>query len=426
MYKKYQLSNGSAVICHQIDGVKSFAIGIYVKACSNYETTAEIGISHLIEHMMFKGTKKYSAKQIAELIDDVGGVMNAYTAKDCTAYYAKVLSEHAPLAIDLLADMLTNSLFLSDDITKEIQVVKEEIAMYQDSPEDVAYELLQSVAYANHPLAAPILGYAESLDQLTRQSILDYIAKYYTADNTIIAVAGDLPDDLIAQLNAAFADYRPSGQQGAVAAAQFKGGYDFINKDIEQNHICLGFNGVPYGHADYYCYLLISNVLGGTSSSLLFQNVREKQGLAYSIYSQPSFFKQAGHFTIYTSYRAQNQLAVAQAIVECLTALKSHFDETVLTRAKTQLKSAYILGLESSASMMGAMGKRLIYDVAVETIDQMMASIDAISLSDVQRCINNLCDSEVALAMVGKLKADDVKAVYQLFSNGADNESKNS
>ncbi len=423
MYKRYRLNNGSAVICHQIDGVKSFAIGVYVKACSNYETSREIGISHLIEHMMFKGTKKYSAKQIAEKIDDVGGVLNAYTAKDCTAYYAKVLSEHAPLAIELLADMLTNSQFLKADLSKEIQVVKEEIAMYQDSPEDVAYELLQTVAYGKHPLALPILGYADSLDSLTREAIVDYIGRYYTADNTIIAVAGDLPADLIDQLNAAFADYRQRGQQGAVAAAEFLAGYDFIDKDIEQNHICLGFNGIPYGHADYYTYLLISNVLGGTSSSLLFQNVREKHGLAYSIYSQPSFFKQAGHFTIYTSYRAQNQLAVASAIVDCLIALKSHFDEAVLARAKTQLKSAYILGLESSTSIMGAMGKRLIYDAKVETIEQMMAAIDNIRLSDVNRCIAALNSSKIALAMVGRLNEADVKAVYQLFCNGVNNES---
>ncbi len=416
MYRQFQLNNGCAVICHQIDGVKSFALGVYVKACSNYETEAEIGISHLIEHMMFKGTKRHSAQQIAEIIDDVGGVLNAYTAKDCTAYYAKVLSEHAPLAIDLLSDMLINSQFLEAELTKEIQVVKEEIAMYQDSPEDVAYELLQAVAYAGHPLAAPILGHAEQLDKLNRAAILNYIKRYYTADNTVIAVAGDLPDDLSDQLNAAFADYPASGAKGAVAEATFCGGYDFVDKDIEQNHMCLAFAGIAYGHADYYTYLLISNAFGGTSSSLLFQNVREKRGLAYSIYSQPSFFKSAGHFSIYTSYRPQNQLAVAAAIRDCLVSLQSHFDEALLKRAKTQLKSAYILGLESSTSIMGAMGKRSIYGAKVETIDQMMASIDAIELADVQRCIAALCNSEVALAMVGKLNEADVKAVYRLFT----------
>ncbi len=426
MYKTAQLDNGIRLVYRPVDGVRSFAIGVYVKACSNYESDAEIGISHLIEHMMFKGTKKYSAKQIAEIIDDVGGVMNAYTAKDCTAYYAKVLSEHASLAIDLLADMLTNSQFLEADIAKEIQVVKEEIAMYEDSPEDVVYELFQTVAYGQHRLATPILGHAETIGQLTRAAILDYVARYYTAGNTVIAVAGDIPSDLIAQLNAAFADYPTGAQRAVVTAPDFLSRCDFINKDIEQNQMCIGFAGIPFGHPDYYCHLLISNVLGGTSSSLLFQRVREQGGLAYSIYSQPSFFKTAGHFTIYTSYRPSNQLAVAQAIKDCLVALETHFDDAVLARAKMQLKSAYILGLENSASIMSSLGKRSIYDIPVETIDQMMAAIEAIKLADIERCIAALTASKPALAMVGRLNASAVQEVYQIFNDGVDNESKNS
>ncbi len=418
MYTVDYLDNGIKVIHRHIDGVRSFAIGVYVKACSNYESKEEIGISHLIEHMMFKGTEKYSAKQIAEIIDDVGGVMNAYTANDCTAYYAKVLSEHAPLAIELLSDMLKNATFLEADIKKEIQVVKEEIAMYEDSPEDVVYELFQRVAYGTHPLATPILGYADGIDNLSRQHILNYIAKFYTADNTVISMAGDIPSDIIAQLNSAFADYKRQGQPVTIAEPVFNGGYKFVNKDIEQNHMCVGFAGIPYGHDDYYSYLLISNTLGGTSSSLLFQKIREERGLAYSVYTHPTFFKQAGHFTVYTSYRRQNQLAVAQLIKACLIDLATHFDEAKLKRAKTQLKGAYILGLESSASIMSAMGKRSIYDVKLETMDQMMQAIDAITLEDINRCIQSITSGAVALSMVGQLSEDDVKAVYQIFNNG--------
>ncbi len=423
MYKINHLDNGIKVLHRHIDGVRSFSIGVYVKACSNYEDKTEIGISHLIEHMMFKGTEKYNAKRIAEIIDDVGGVMNAYTSNDCTAYYAKVLSEHAPLAIELLSDMLNNSKFLQADITKEIKVVKEEIAMYEDSPEDVVYELFQSAAYGSHPLARPILGYADDIDHLSRQHILNYIAKFYTADNTIIAMAGDIPSDIIAQLNDAFAEYKAQGKPINLVQPIFHGGYKFVNKEIEQNHMCVGFSGIPYGHKDYYCYLLISNTLGGTSSSLLFQKIREERGLAYSIYTHPTFFKQTGHFTIYTSYRRQNQLLVAQLIKTCLSELKNHFDEAVLKRAKAQLKGAYILGLESSTSIMASLGKRAIFDVEIETLDQMMQSIDAISLADVNRCVQSILSGEVALSMVGQVNENDVKAVYQVFNNGEEHAS---
>ncbi len=418
MYTINHLENGIKVIHRHIDGVRSFAIGVYVKACSNYETTEEIGISHLIEHMMFKGTAKYSAKQIAEIIDDVGGIMNAYTANDCTAYYAKVLSEDAPLAIELLSDMFINSKFTESDIKKEIKVVKEEIAMYEDSPEDVVYELFQRVAYGSHPLATPILGYADGIEKLSRQHILNYIAKYYTADNTVIAMAGDIPKDIIDQLNSAFADYKTVGKPVKLADPVFNGGYQFANKDIEQNHMCVGFSGIPYGHKDYYCYLLISNTLGGTSSSLLFQKIREERGLAYSVYTHPTFFKQTGHFTVYTSYRRQNQLMVAQLIKDCLIALETHFDEAMLKRAKTQLKGAYILGLESSASIMSSIGKRAIYDIKIETMDQMMQSIEAITLDDINRCIKSIVSGKPALAMVGQLDEAEVKAVYQIFNHG--------
>ncbi len=415
MYQVKQLDNGLTVVCNQVDGVRSFAIGVYVKACSNFERDFEIGISHLIEHMMFKGTKRHTAKQIAEIIDNTGGVMNAFTAKDCTAYYARVLTEHAPIAIDLLSDMLINSLFLEEDISKELQVVKEEIAMYEDSPEDVAFELFQKVAYGDHPLAYPVLGYAESLDQLTRAVILEYLDRFYTVENTVISVAGNLPDNLIEMLNSAFADYRKGGATVHLQAPAFKGGYQFTRKEIEQNHICVGFEGINFGHRDYYCYLLISNLFGGTASSLLFQKIRESAGLAYSIYSHPTFFKDAGHFSIYTSYRPQNQMQVANGIRNCIDALPNYIDAEMLAKAKMQLKGSYVLGLESSAALMSSLGKRSVYGAELYSIDQIMQKIDAISMDDIKRCIARIMQSEIALTMVGDLTEDEVKAVYQVF-----------
>ncbi len=415
MFEVRQLDNGIRVVCNQVDGVRSFAIGIYVKACSNFERDCEIGVSHLIEHMMFKGTERHGAKQIAEIIDNTGGVMNAFTAKDCTAYYARVLTEHAPIAIDLLSDMLINSRFLEEDIAKELQVVKEEIAMYEDSPEDVAFELFQKVAYGDHPLAYPVLGYADALDQLSREVILQYLDRFYTVENTVISVAGNLPDDLFDMLNNAFADYRKGGTTVKLNAPVFKGGYQFVRKEIEQNHICVGFDGINFGHKDYYCYLLISNLFGGTASSMLFQKIRESEGLAYSIYSHPTFFKDAGHFSIYTSYRPQNQMQVAKGIRSCIDALPNYIDEAMLSKAKMQLKGSYVLGLESSTALMSSLGKRSIYGTELYSIDQIMDKIDAIGSDDVKHCIARLLKSEIALTMVGDLSEDEVKAVYRVF-----------
>lgn len=417
MYQKHKLDNGITVITRHMDGVRSFAIGVFVKASSNQESVCEIGISHLIEHMMFKGTDKYSAKDIASKMDDIGGSMNAYTSKDCTAYYAKVLYQHADIAIELLSNMLTKSTFNSEELSKEIKVVQEEIAMYEDSPEDVAYEKFQSLIYQGHPLSQPVLGYNDSIEQIDRSAVLDYIKRFYTADHIVISVAGYLPDNLIKQLNHHFADYPLKGDTLKNSSPLFHGGVVSVNKDIEQHHMCLGFEGVKFGHQDHYSSLLLSNYLGGSSSSLLFQKIREENGLAYAIYSHPTFFIDAGHFTIYLSYQSQNEGRIVDLISACLNGLKDSFTEDILARAKMQLKGTYLLGLEGSGSIMSTLGKRAIYGATLQTMDEIIASIDAITLEQVHALIDRLSDSPVALAMVGPIDQSHAETVYQTLLN---------
>lgn len=418
MFKTHVLSNGIKVITRHMESVRSFSIGVWVKVGSNDEPKEKIGITHLIEHMLFKGTSKRSAKDIAEVIDAIGGSMNAFTSKDCTAYYAKVLSEDAPIAIDVLSDMLLNSVFDPIELKKEIKVVKEEIAMYEDSPEDVAYDLLAALTYPDHPLGWSILGTPETVSHMTREDILAYMRDFYVADNIVLAVAGYLPDHLLEMLEEAFSQIQKGAHQLNLPKAQFNGGFMFADKDIEQHHLVFAFEGITFDADDYYAMLLLSNYFGGTSSSKLFQTIREDHGLTYSIYSHPTYFKHSGSFSVYLSYQPENHDAIVPLLIKEINALKAGIDESTLRSVKNQLRGSYLLGLEGSSSIMNILGKRSVYDAPLETMDEIIARIESISIKQIEALIDNLFKSPLALVMVGKLDEALVKNTYETIKNG--------
>lgn len=418
MFKIDYLSNGMKVITSQLDSTRSLSIGVWVRAGSNDELKEKLGITHLIEHMLFKGTKKRSAKMIAHEIDAIGGSMNAFTSKDCTAYYAKVLTEDVDIAIDVLSDMLLNSVFDKKELKKEIKVVKEEIAMYEDSPEDVAYDLLAELNYPDHPLGWAILGTPESVSGITRQDILDYMSDFYVAGNMVISVAGNLPVDLMAKLEAAFGVVKAGEHRVDLPMATFHGGYRFADKDIEQHHFVLAFEGITFGSQDFYAMLLLSNYFGGTSSSKLFQRIREDNGLTYSIYSHPTCFKHSGSLSIYIGYQPENLEELLPLLIDELNNLKKGIDLEILNSVKSQLRGSYLLGLEGSSSIMNMLGKRSIYDAPLETMEDIMVSIQSISLPQVQNLIDHLFKSPVALTMVGKIEEALVQKTYQAIVEG--------
>lgn len=422
MFKTLFLSNGMKVITRHMDSVRSFSIGVWVKVGSNDEPKEKIGITHLIEHMLFKGTEKRSAKEIAEVIDAIGGSMNAFTSKDCTSYYAKVLTEDAPIAIDVLSDMLLHSKFDPIELKKEIKVVKEEIAMYEDSPEDVAYDLLAELTYPDHPLGWSILGTPETVDHITREDILAYMDDFYVSENIVLSVAGFLPDNLEALLESAFGAVKPGKHQLNLPKANFHGGYRFADKDIEQHHLVFGFEGITFDSKDYYAMLLLSNYFGGTSSSKLFQRIREDHGLTYSIYSHPTYFKHSGSFSVYLSYQPENHDAILPLLIEELNGLKGGIDSETLRSVKNQLRGSYLLGLEGSSSIMNILGKRSVYDAPLETMDEIMARIEAIDLEQVQRLIDAIFGSPLALVMVGKLEEVTAKTTYEALLQGIGNQ----
>lgn len=416
MYNMTHLKNGIQVVHSPIEGTKSVAIGVWIGTGSNHELKTENGMSHLIEHMLFKGTQNRSAKALAEAIDGIGGSINAFTSKECTAYYCKVLEEDFDIALDVLTDMLMHSQFDPKELEKEIKVIKEEIAMYEDSPEDVVYELSSVLTYPDHPLGQPILGLPEVLSEMKRDDILAYMAKHYVTGNTIISIAGATPDDFLDRLENKFSNY-PKGQQHLkLDEPVFRGGYNFAFKDIEQNHMCIAFDGIKLDSDLFYAMLLLSNHFGGTTSSRLFQTIREDNGLTYGIYSHPTFFKDAGNFSIYLSYQPDGEKDIIPLLVAEWRDLKKNFTHEQLISLKSQLRGSYLLGLEGSNSLMNWYGKRAIYQAPLQTLDEVINDIDAISYEQVISVIDALTESPFALSMTGKLTDEKVASIYQTLA----------
>ena len=318
MIEQFTLPNGLRVLCEQLPHLRSVSMGVWVKAGSILEREHENGLSHLIEHMAFKGTGRRSAKQIAQEMDAVGGYLNAATSKLCTCYYAKVIDENLPLAADILSDIVRFPAIDPKELDKERNVVLEEISMTDDSPEDVAYDLIASAMFGRQPLGQTILGPRELIASYTREDILAFRARHYSPMNTCVAIAGNFDlnqvKDLIAQR---FGDWTGgAGEIFPVNAVNQRPQTLTADKDTEQAHICLGYRGKPLGDADAYPMAVFNSILGGGMSSRLFQRIREESAMAYSVYSAPSAYPHCGDFTIYAAVSPRNVKTVLAQIDE--------------------------------------------------------------------------------------------------------------
>lgn len=406
MYTKHTLDNGIRIVMEKIPYLRSVSIGIWIGAGSAYEDQNNNGISHFIEHMMFKGTKKRSAKQIAETMDAVGGQLNAFTAKECTCFYAKVIDEHVDLAIDLLADMILNSVFETTELEKEKRVILEEIFMYEDSPEDLVHDLLASSFFGNHPLGRPILGNHENLKKFDRDAVLAFIKQYYNPNNLIVSVAGNFcKDQILTLIEQYFSSWRQVHQPQKLPSVEYNGkGIFYRQKDIEQIHLCLGYQGVKLGQEETYPLMVFNNLFGGGMSSRLFQKVREEHGLAYSVASYPSNYTCGGLFTIYSSMKPTQVRDVLSIITDEIIDIKTkgvRKDEFVM--AKEQLKGNYILGLEGSSSRMTAMGRAELLLGRVMTPSQILDKIDGVDIDQINGIAYYIFNSpNVTLALVGR------------------------
>jgi len=409
MYNLFKLNNGLRVVVESIEYVNSVSVGLWIENGSRNESISNSGISHFIEHMLFKGTVRRTAKQIAEAIEDVGGQINAFTGKEATCYYIKALDTHLELSLDILSDMLFNSNFSEDEIEKEKGVIFEEINMSEDSPEDVLIDLHTKAIWNKDSISLPILGTMDTVKSFNRKMMLDYIDSYYIPENSVISISGKFDMKNIEQLlEMYFGNWHTKNKNiTKYSSPELLNLHYFRKKDIEQLHISLGIPGVEIGNEDTYTLILLSNILGGGASSRLFQKIREELGLCYSIYSYISAFKNTGIVSIYAGLNPLYAEVAIDAIKEEVSKFaKSGIDNERLLKAKEQLKGSYILGLESTSSRMFSNGKSVMFLNRINTPEDVLRKINEIDMTRVNSVMEKTFKKGIInSAFVGKERA---------------------
>jgi predicted Zn-dependent peptidase len=367
--------------------VRSISIGVWLTRGSRHETAERGGIAHFVEHMLFKGTTTRSAEDIAQAIDSIGGQLDAFTAKEYASYYIKVLDEHLPLAIDILSDIVMNPAFSADDIQREKKVVVEEIKMVEDTPDDLVHELFTQGFWADHPLGRPILGTRDTVESFTPDLLRDYFRDAYTSRNLIISAVGNLEHAHVRELvDKKFASVPTVGEALDEQAPTVAPKILIRNKELEQSHLCLGASSYPQNHDDRYASYVLNTLLGGSMSSRLFQNVREKRGLAYAVFSGLSAYRDAGSFTIYAGCSNEAVGEVIDLVVEELRGVKqAAVPDAELQRAKDHLKGSLMLSLENTASRMSHLARQEIYFDRQFGLDETLQGIERVTTKDVQR-----------------------------------------
>ena len=415
MYRKTILPNGVRVVSEAIPYVKSVTLGIWVGTGSRSEEERNHGISHFIEHMVFKGTFNRSAKEIAEAVDEVGGQLNAFTDKEQTCYYIKVLDTHLELALDILSDMLLASKFDEEDINREREVVLEEVHMYEDTPEELVHDLHLSHIWAGHALGRNILGTIPSIEKFDKKLIHEYYKNFYTPDNIVIAAAGNLTHERLEELTQRyFGKMIGNKQQKQITPPTLIPISTIQTKAIEQVHLCLSTRSVPQSSPDIYIIHILNNILGGGISSRLFQSIREEKGLAYSIYSDQINYSDCGLFTIYAGTRPSNIPQVMELIWQNIGDLKATgITPRELSKTKEQLKGSLLLGLESSSSRMSRIGRMEITLGKHITLEEVVGRIDQVSLEDLRQKTQELFNRETlcftALGPITEEVAHEIK-----------------
>jgi predicted Zn-dependent peptidase len=386
------LPNGLRILTERMTQVRSISIGVWLTRGSRHESAERGGIAHFVEHMLFKGTASRSAEDIAQQIDSIGGQLDAFTAKEYASYYIKVLDEHLPLAIDVLADIVRNPAFSPDDLEREKKVVVEEIKMVEDTPDDLVHELFTQRFWDNHPLGRPILGTKETVESFNSDLLRSYFRNVYTAKNLIVSAVGNLEHDRVRDLVAEkFGSLTQPGEPAVDEAPQVVPNVIIRNKELEQSHLCLGVSSYPQNHGDRYATYVLNTLLGGSMSSRLFQNVREKRGLAYAVFSGLSAYRDAGAFTIYAG--CSND-AIGEVLDLCVEEMKGVKQTPVppaeLQRSKDHLKGSLMLSLESTASRMSHLARQEIYFDRQVGLDETLDGIEKVTAADVQRVAADL------------------------------------
>ena len=416
---KTQLKNGLKIITEEMPDIQSASIGIWINIGSRNEDTGKSGVSHFIEHLLFKGTKKRTALDIAKEIESVGGVLNAFTGRENTCFYVKILSKDIPLAVDLLSDIFLNSKFDKEELEKERQVVLQEIKMVEDTPDELIHDIFAKAFWKGHPLGMPVLGNFQTIKSLKRDDVLSYYKQSYLPHAVIITAAGNIGHKRLLKL------LKPFEKMPCLMKQEARGpkqgipkpypGITLEQRDLEQVHLCLGTPSPNQAHPDRYKIYLLNTLLGGGMSSRLFQEIREKRGLAYSVYSYLNLCLDVGSLVIYAGIAPD---AFGKTVKLILKELKVFAEKEIskeeLTSAKEQLKGGMLLGLETSESRMTKLARDEIYFHRTVAISEIVAGIDKVTAKDILKLAKDIFNPDkITLAAIGKVKDRDIPNILK-------------
>ena len=385
--RRETFANGLRLVTEAMPHVRSVSIGVWLTRGSRHEPTEHAGIAHFVEHMLFKGTATRSAEDIAQQVDSIGGQLDAFTSKEYAGYYVKVLDEHLPTAVDVLSDLVSSPIFAPVDIEREQKVVLEEIKMVEDTPDDLVHEIFAESYWNGHPLGRPILGTPASVSALDQPTLQRYFAETYVASNFVVVAVGNIEHERVrALIEQKFAATPSAGRAVTDRVPVVAPSVLIRNKDLEQSHVCLGTLGLPQNHPDRYAAYALNTVLGGSMSSRLFQNVREKRGLAYAVFSSLSAYQDSGALNIYAGCGNEAVAELVDVVVAEVRRLKHEpVPDDELRRAKDHLKGSLMLNLESTSSRMSHHARQEIYRDRADGLDEMLAAIERVTVNDVQR-----------------------------------------
>lgn len=396
-----ELANGIRVVSEEMPHLETASIGVWFDVGARYESEEENGVSHLLEHMAFKGTKRRTARRLAEEIEAVGGHLNAYTTRDHTTYYTRVMKEDVALSVDILADILQNSLFDATELAREKDVILQEIGQAHDTPDDIVFDMLQATAFPDQPLGRSILGTSARVRNFDADIVAGYMRDHYKGEGTILAAAGNISHDVLVDLaTEAFASFERA-RDYSFEPAHYRGGESRTIRELEQLHIVLGFPGFSYDDPDYYALQVFNTICGGGMSSRLFQEVREERGLAYSVYSFSASHADAGLFGIYAGTSPELVGELLPVVAEQMNGLAEAVDEAELARARAQLKAGLLMSLESTTSRIEQLGRQmLIFNRPIPTAE-LMEKVDGIDATAIKNVARRILGTKLSLAMVG-------------------------
>ncbi len=417
--QQHQLSNGFRVVTEHMPGLKSASIGVWVMAGARHERVEQNGIAHFLEHMAFKGTAQRSALQIAEEIEDVGGYLNAYTSRETTAYYARVLENDVPLAVELLADILLNPAFDPEEIEIERGVILQEIGQALDTPDDVVFDWLQEAAFPDQALGRTILGPTERVQNFGQSDLRTFVDEHYQPGEMILSAAGSVDhDQVVAMAERLFGQMPAKGANTLYQPADFRGGERREGKDLEQVHFALALNGPNYRDPEIYTSQIHAVAMGGGMSSRLFQEIREKRGLCYTIFAQAGAYEDTGLTTIYAGTSAEQIDELAHVTMDELKRAAEDMSEIEIARARAQMKAGMLMGLESPSSRAERLARMVSIWGRVPHIDEVVQKVDAVTLADVRSFGGKLAqDAAAAMAVYGPIDhAPTLDALRQRLS----------